>query len=121
MIAGYQSLLGPHAVTTRWTYTPPFRFAAFVEVANVFVMRIGVTAVLAISQATLVFLPFYGGTANIVNAMLSNNTTGEFTSVPISSLGYMAYGDTLRFDTQTGDTTGTCIYLGSFKGSEFLY
>lgn len=121
VIGSYQALVAPHAVVTRWSYSPAFPFAAFIETVNVLTMRISAAGPLGISQATIAFAPFTGGSANIVNALLSSNTVGQTTAIPLSSLGYMAYGDTVSATTQSSDTGGTVFYVASFKGCEFVY
>lgn len=119
---GYNSSLAPHATTLRISYAPPFQRAAFVELINLFIIRVGVAGAAGLSalwwQASLAgsgvfYKVAYSAIDNVAVATSNQNV--------VTSLGYFAYNDQLQAYTLDAATGGTVYYDTSFKGTEFLY
>jgi hypothetical protein len=121
VLADYSAVVAPHAVVTRWTYTPPGDYAAFVESCNLFAYRLTAAAGAVLATGRLEFLPFYGGTYLVTASVVATGLANDSDRRTVTSLGYMAFGDTLRFTTQDASVGGTVLWQGSFKGTEFLY
>lgn len=121
IIATYVGLVTPHTFTTRATYTPAFPFAAFIEVLMTFAFRVTAATTPSAVSSFWDFLPFYGGTARLDWNYFEANTAGYQLVHQLTSFGYMAYGDTIRYTTNDSSTGGTIYFLGSMKGTEFYY
>ena len=122
ILANYlASGVAPHAMTVRASYTPPDGYAAFIESIVLQVIRQSAAGVLSYSEAFIYFLPYYGGTYQLLPCTLFNNTVAQYAQQSLTSYGYMAFGDTLQIKTQDTSTGGFCAYSGLIKGTEFLY
>lgn len=113
--------VGPHANIIRVSYGPAFPYAAFIETMITTLQRNVAAAPVGLVNAYWELVPFFGGSTIIDSEAFTDNTVGYRLNQVISQLGYMAYGDLLQFRTFDLGTGGSVGYLGSFKGTEFLY
>lgn len=121
VLNAYAATLAPHALTTRWTYTPVNGGAAFIETIALEAIRTAVAGALSASAVNIVFAPFYGGSFVLAGANIFDNVLYSKDEAQITSLGYMAFGDTLSLQTVDTDTGGQIFMRGTFKGSEFVF
>lgn len=118
----YSGLVGPHALTVRFTYTPPFYYAAFVETATSVIQRYTAAGTPGAVAAQLRFTPYFGGaTANFSLLYQMSNVPTNVVNANVTGLGYVAYGDVIDFATQDLSVGGTCVFYGSIKFTEFVY
>lgn len=111
----------PHALTTRASYSPAYPYAAFIEAITLQVIRQSAAAAQSYQEAFVFFLPYYGGTYQLLPCTGYSNVPGNVTQQNMSDYGYMAYGDTLQLKTSDPSTGGTGSYSVLLKGTEFLY
>lgn len=111
----------PHAATIRASYSPAFPYAAFIEAITLQVIRQAVAAPNGYQEAFVFFLPYFGGTYQLLPCTLYSNVIGAVAQQNMSDYGYMAYGDTLQLKTSDNGTGGSGAYSTLLKGTEFLY
>lgn len=120
-IGQYNAAVAPHASTVRVQYSPAYPFAAFIENCTLLVRRNSVAAPLGRVAIQATIIPFFGGSTTLSIVRMFDNTVEATKQDSQNTIGYMAYGDTLYIVTSDGGTGGTVEYLGSYKGTEFLY
>lgn len=119
---GYNAGLAPHGLTQRVIYSPPYQRSAFVETIVLFMLRIGSTATPGLSGLWWHLVPASGGGGHKVSYVgILDGNVGASIQQMVTSLGYLAYNDTLYAFTQDQSVGGTMYYDTAFKGIEFTY
>jgi hypothetical protein len=121
VFTGYANIVGPHATTLRASYSPPGGYANFGEIVMLGAIRATAAPGNALASAIMNIAPFYGGEFSVGQANLDNLGVGAEKTVILTQVGYIAFGDTLKFYTVDGSAGGTIQYNLYFKGTEFLY
>jgi len=111
--------IGPHAVTTRLTYTCPALKKAMVEVLQVRVRRQTAATTLGLAGAYAMLTPSGGSAKEILDAYLSNNTVDARNEAAIGTTLMLFAGDVLDLRTYDASTGGTCDYFVCYKITEF--
>lgn len=117
----YNQIIAPAASTVRATYSPPFGYAAFIEVSTMLILRFTAAAPASQANDQLRLNPFYGGVVIVAINLLNSNVIGDQRQAVITSYGYMAYGDVMDAVTFDGSVGGTMQHGVFMKGTEFLY
>ncbi len=115
--------IGPHAATTRWSYTVPAGRRAFIERGFSFVQMSGVPSVVSDRQSYLAHFPVGGGPgALFIFAVLTLDSgviPGTRSTDDASTAKEMQAGDILQFVTLDLCTGGNAAYIGDAVGTEF--
>jgi len=111
--------VAPHAVTTRLTYTCPAGKKAMVEVIMVRVRRASAATTLGTCGTYTMVTPSGGGTKEIVDAFINDNTVNARDQSAIGASLVMIAGDVLDLKTYDNSTGGTCDYFVCYKLTEF--
>jgi hypothetical protein len=95
--------IGPHAVTTRWTYTAPASRIGRVLASSITVFRVSAATTLADAGAQLLV----NGVADIPIIFEKDNTVGARAIVPLGESSILKAGETLQAETYDSSTGGT--------------
>lgn len=121
VFCAYSNVVAPAGGTIRATYTPPANYAAFVEVVSLSIRRATAAAPAQAAAFYLNFLPFYGGSFIVLFVTFDSNVVGDVRGDTLSSLGYMAFGDSINLTTFDFSVGGTLQFTGAAKATEFVY
>jgi len=110
---------GPHAITTRLTYTCPAGKKAILEVMQARVDREIVATTPNYAQAIFEFEPAGGTAYYLLAARILTNNVGDKERAELGGNLTMYPGDVLRGRTVDVSTGGQCAYQLSYKLTEF--
>jgi len=115
----YGAGVGPHALTTRWTYTAASDKKAWLEQMQMLCIRYVAATTLGDVYLELTYTPS-GGSLQIIMLLYFRNNTAYATDRIIQGLACMlGPGDVLAFKTYDGSTGGNLDYYGSCKITDF--
>jgi len=110
---------GPHADTSRRTYTVPAGKKAMVEILQATVLRTAAATTLGYMEAWWNLTPS-GGTARcIIRASIKTNTVGDRHDMAVGGSVMLFAGDEIDGHTMDLSTGGTGYYFISYKITEF--
>lgn len=110
------AVLGQHAQTERFSWTPTVGHVAFVE--NMFAIIYVVTAGAAnqYSQILFRYKPLDGAEVTMIQMVQGMGVANTSQMLPINGFGLVKIGDILRAYTINSDPVGTANFVMSFKG-----
>jgi len=113
------SNVGPHAETTRWTYTVPAGKKATVELTYLYVRRASAPTTASQISVDVKFTPSGGSAATVVRAETFTAVTTDVISITNPIAMFLGVGDVLAVTSSDASTGGTVNYILTAKITEF--
>lgn len=110
--------VGPHAETTRQTYTVPAATRTRVTTGNVSVQRDNASTALGDLEAWVEVTPSGGAAFRACSVILRNNGVNLIASAQFTGLD-LGPGDTLALKTSDDSTGGSAAYSLAWAGTEY--
>jgi len=115
----YVAVVGPHAVTSRGSYTCPAGKKAFIEAIGVFTRRSTAATTEGLIIASASYTPQGGSTAYYAVVQWVSNTVNYHEGNIVGNAGILRAGDNVAINTGDGSTGGTAEYYIMLKITEF--
>ncbi len=114
----HDALVGPHASTTRWSYTVPTGKYAYLNSVFVYMMRDGAPTTASYADAR-VLVTSGANSAYVVWVTQLQGTSGVSTQGSASDVGVFLPGTVISAETVDSSTGGTYLYTAEGIFTEF--
>jgi len=111
--------VGPHGMTTRWTYTVPTGRKTMLEALMAYLMRATAATTLGWASIQIWYQPAGGTDQELVYLDLYDNTVAAKTVSHLPFAVVLLAGDILRGVTADTSTGGACNYRIAAKATEY--
>lgn len=110
--------VGPHGVTTRWTYTVPAGRLAMIETLNAHVLRDAASGAPAIAGGYVQYTPAAGAATRVINPTIINGALGAVLDAPAIAPFFAQPGDVFLCQTLDLSAGGTLAYVFTLIATE---
>ena len=111
--------VAPHTSTLRWSYTVPSGKKAFLELADIEVVRATAATTVGMVSAGITYTPSGGSEVNVIVVEIRTNGVGDRAGKTVGQAFVMSAGDSIKAYTTDTSTGGTIDYTMSAKITEF--
>jgi hypothetical protein len=113
------TLVTPHSITERWSYTVPSGKKAMVEILEAEVLRAQAASTVGLAEALIALTPSGGSEKSVLCARIFDNTVAARSTQAIGSALLLLADDKLTGKTVDTSTGGSCDYYLAYKITEF--